>query len=296
MDIRHLQYVTEIARRRSFTRAAESLHITQPTISKMIKNLESELNAELFVRDGKRLRLTDAGETILRHAGPILQGFERLQAELDDLTYLNKGSIRIGLPPMAGANFFPDVFKRFQSRYPGIAIKIAEDGARKTVERLGNGELDAGVVLAPIAEDVFESFPLSDDRMKVILHPSHAMAGRDEIGLAELAAESFILFNNDFALHDRIVEACASRGFAPRIVHESAQWDFIGEMVGAELGIAMLPGTVCRQLSPDKVRAIPLADPVIPWRLAMAWRREGYLSRAAREWIAFTRSAFGAGD
>lgn len=292
MDIRHLQCITEIVRLSSFTKAAEALHVTQPTISKMIKGLENELNVEIFVRDGKQVKLTDAGEAIVRHAGPILQLFDGLLTEINDLTYLNKGSVRIGIPPMTGASFFPPVLKQFQERYPGIGIRMFEDGAVKIKEDLAEGTLDVGVVLQPIDAGAFDSFPIVRDRLKVVLPPAHKLAGRRQIELAELENEPFILFDDDFALHERILAECRAIGFEPRIAYESSQWDFIGEMAGAGLGVAMLPDTVCRSLSPERARSVPLVNPIIPWEPVMAWRREGYLSLAAREWIRFTRELF----
>ncbi len=119
MELRHLQYIAEIVRCNNFTRAAENLNVTQPTISKMIQNLEKELNADIFVRSGRQIQLTDVGEAILQHSGPILQMFESLKTEINDLTFLNKGSIRIGLPPMAGSSFFPDVIKKIPGSLPG---------------------------------------------------------------------------------------------------------------------------------------------------------------------------------
>ncbi|MCQ6560267.1 LysR family transcriptional regulator [Paenibacillus mendelii] len=292
MEIRHLQYIAEIVRRNSFTKAAEALHITQPTISKMIKNLENELNLELFIRDGKQIKLTDAGKAIHSYAGPILQLFDHLQAEINDLTYLKKGNVRVGLPPMAGSRFFPGVIKSFQDRYPGIALTLVEDGARKVEESVAEGILDVGVVLWPVDEELFDSFPLVEDRLKVILHPSHRLASQQQLTLAELAEERFILFNSEFALHSRIIKECISSGFDPHIVYESSQWDFIGEMVAENLGIAMLPSRICDALDPKKVRSIPLVQPIIPWRLIMVWKREGYLSLATRQWISFTREKF----
>ncbi|MGE5702603.1 MAG: LysR family transcriptional regulator [Clostridia bacterium] len=292
MEIRHLQCIAEIVRHNSFTKAAEALHLTQPTISKMIKNLENELNIEVFAREGKHVKLTDAGQAILAYAGPILQMFDSLMTELNDLTYLHKGSIRLGLPPMAGSSLFPHVIKKFQERYPGIAIEMVEDGAKKIEESIANGSLDVGAVLWPIDQSVFDMVPLVDDRLRLVMHPAHRLAQREQVELAELAHERFILFRSDFALHDRIINECRAVGFEPDIVYKSSQWDLIREMVGADLGIAMLPDTICRSLDPQKAKAVPLINPVIPWRIVLAWRREGYLSLAAREWISFIKTIF----
>ncbi|NIK76802.1 DNA-binding transcriptional LysR family regulator [Paenibacillus castaneae] len=292
MDIHHLQHVSEIARHNSFTKAAEALHITQPTISKSIKNLENELNVSLFVRHGNQIKLTEAGEAIVKYAAPILQLFDQLSSELNDLTYLNTGSIRIGLPPMAGPSFFPGVIKAFQERYPGITVKLVENGARTIKEYIEDGSLEVGVVLLPVDSQIFDSFPIVEDRLNVILPLSHSLAERQWIELDELSEEPFILFSSEFALHHRILNECRAAGFEPRVVYESSQWDFIGEMVGAGLGIAMLPDTICRSLDSGKVKAVPLINPFIPWQLAIAWKREGYLPIAAKEWIAFTREMF----
>lgn len=293
MDIHHLQQISQIMQFKSFTKAAEALHITQPSISKSIKNLENELTAEIFVREGKQIKLTDAGETIMKYATPILHMYDQLVAELHDLTYLDTGNIRIGMPPMAGPSFFPSVIKAFQEQYPGITVKLVEEGARTIKDYIAEGSLEVGVVLLPIESEIFDYFPIIEERLKVIMPLAHPLAQRQRIELDELADDRFILFSSGFALHDRIIHECRVTGFEPRVVYESSQWDFIGEMVGAGLGIAMLPDTICRSLDPSKVRAVPLTNPIIPWQLAIAWKKEGYLPRAAKEWITFTRDMFG---
>jgi DNA-binding transcriptional LysR family regulator len=289
MDIRQLQYVWEVVRYKSFTKAAEALHITQPTISKMIRNLENELGTDVFVRNGKRVELTDAGQVIYSRAQHILHSFENLSSELNDLTHLKNGRIRIGLPPMVGANFFPTVMSQFRKQYPGIILQMVEDGSKKIEAGVGDGTLDVGVVLLPIAEEQFDYFSFVDKILKLVVHPTHRLAEREQVALSELAQESFISFREDFTLHDRIITECLRAGFQPNVLYESSQWDFISELVAANLGIAMLPETICATLDPHRVSTISLVDPVIPWQLAMIWRKEGYLSFAAREWIRFTR-------
>ena len=113
MEIRNLEYFLEVARTKSFTKAAQNLFITQPTISRMIKNLEDELEVELFERLGKGAELTDAGQTILFQAQNIVTSVRSLSGDLSDVMQLKKGQINIGLPLMIGANFFPRVVGEF---------------------------------------------------------------------------------------------------------------------------------------------------------------------------------------
>ena len=102
MDIRTLRYFVEVVRQQSFTRAAEKLFVTQPTISKMLKNLEDELNCTLLIRDGRKLLLTDTGRVVFERGQAILGEFSQLESELSDINHLHKGVLRLGIPPMVG--------------------------------------------------------------------------------------------------------------------------------------------------------------------------------------------------
>ncbi|WP_217597708.1 LysR family transcriptional regulator [Cohnella sp. GbtcB17] len=292
MDIRHLEAVAEIAKWGSFTRAADALHIAQPTLSKMVIQLEEELGVPLFSREGKRPKPTEAGEAVLRYGEPILAQMGALRRELTDLAELRQGTLRLGLPPMAGSNFFPGVVGEYKRRYPGVAIRLSEAGANRLDEDLRAGLLDVGVLLTPTDDAFYDSFTVIDDRLKVALPAGHRLAERPALALAELAEEPFVLFRADFALHGRIMAACETAGYKPNTVAESSQWDFIGQMVGEGLGIALLPATICAQLRPERVQTVELAPPGLPWQLDMAWRREGYLPLAAKAWIALARELF----
>lgn len=289
MDIRHLKYFMEVVRCRSFTKAAESLHITQPTISKMVKSIEDELGVVLLNRSGKHVEPTDAGLAIMNQAQLIVNSFDSLSSDLADIVQLKKGKIRAGLPPMAGASFFPKVIGEFRRLYPNIRIELIEDGAKKIEKGIESGSLDIGVVVMPTSDELFHSFAIVRENLMLVVHPGHRLAELSSVPLGELKEEPFILFRNDFALHDRIPAACIRAGFQPNVVFESSQWDFISEMVAADLGIAMLPETVCRNLDSRRIAVVPLEPPGIPWHLAMIWRKDAYMSYALREWVRFAQ-------
>ncbi|UQZ33943.1 LysR family transcriptional regulator [Paenibacillus sp. PK3_47] len=293
MDIRQLQYFVQVARMNSFSKAAESLYITQPTISKMIRNLEEELGAALFYREGKSIRLTDAGEILLSKAQNIVESFASLSSELDSLRNLQRGHIRIGLPPMVGASFFPAVIGEFHRRYPEVTIRLHEDGSKKVEDDVESGLLDIGAIVLPVSTDKFHCFTFVEERLELLVPASHRLAVAESVVLKELEEEEFVLFREDFALHDRIITECIKAGFQPKVVYESSQWDLISQMVGAGMGIALLPQTICRDIDRSRIAVIPLTEPVIPWQLGMIWRRDRYLSFAAREWISFAMSVLG---
>jgi DNA-binding transcriptional LysR family regulator len=288
LDIKHLQYFIEVANFNSFSRAADHLFITQPTISKMIKNLETELGVALFDRSRKQLILTDAGRIILEQAKLIDKAFKNLETELDNLTGLKKGHIRIGLPPIFDAHYFLKIVGSFHEKYPGITFQLVEDGSKKIEEDVGNNLLDVGVIVLPTKNDIFDYFSFMEEDLKLILHISHPLAEREEVNLADLANESLILFNKDFVLNDRIIYSCNSVGFNPHIISESSQRSFIEEMVASKFGVSLLPESVCQNLNKN-VKSVKIVNPSISWNLAIIWGKNQYFSYAAKEWLQFTK-------
>ena len=198
MDIRHLEYFLEVARNQSFTKVAEKLYITRPTISKTIRNMEDEWGVTLFYRQGKRIELTDAGHIMYQQAQQMVDSFQRVSAELEDLMNLKRGHLRIGLPPMVGSSFFPEVIGQFHREYPKITIQLIEDGAKKVEADVEGGQTDIGVAVPPVNEDVFHYYSFVKEKLNLLVHPSHQLAGRDHVHLNELADEAFVLFREDF--------------------------------------------------------------------------------------------------
>jgi len=293
MDIRHLTYFIEVAYHRSFTKAAQALHITQPSISKMIKLLEEELDVILFYRSAKQIELTDAGKALLYQSQQIVNSFQNLTTDLADVINSKKGAITIGLPPMIGSRFFPQVISDFIRTHPQISLTLLEVGSEKVQVGIDDGSLDIGVVMLPIDETIFEVFPIVNEPMMLLIHPDHILAKQSIITFNQLKDENFILFRKSFTLHDRIIAKCIESGFTPNIVFKSSHWDFIAEMVAIDLGIALLPRVICNDLDQKRIKIISIAEPMIHWKLGVIWKKDRYLSFAAKEWLTFTSKHFG---
>ncbi len=294
MDIRHLEYFAAVAKELSFTKASQILHISQPTISKMIKSLEEELGATLFYRSPK-IELTDAGKALFRQAQNILTSFENIASELADVMTMKKGSIRIGLPPIIGASFFPQIIGEFKEIYPNVDIQIIEVGSKKIETGVEEGTLDIGIVCTlPVKKDVFDMFSFIKSPLMVIVHPQHKLATKELVSFKELENQTFVLYREDFSLHDIIIKRCIEQGgFQPKVICESSQRDFMVEMVAAKLGIAFLPKKICSELDSERIRSVALEKPHIYLHLAMIWKKDRYISFAAKEWLKFTSSKYG---
>lgn len=291
MDLRNLRYILEVVKLQNVTKAAEQLHVTQPTLSKIIKNLEDELGVILFDRSGKSIKLTDTGTVAVKHFHTMIKAIEELHVDLDEVANLKIGKLVIGLPPVISSVFFPRIVATFQKHYPRIEFQIIEEGAKKIEQLLREGTLDLGFVVAPVNEELFETIPLIQQKLGLVVHKLHRLAERDQVSIRELGEEKFIVFPKEYAVREHLVKACRLEGFEPQIVYESSQWDLQAEMVAENLGITIMPEAVCKKIANQHVRVISLEDPILPWHLLMIWRKDEYLSYAMREFAKFVQEA-----
>lgn len=284
MDIRTLRYFVEVVRQQSFTRAAERLFVTQPTISKMLKNLEDELNCTLLIRDGRKLLLTDTGRVVYERGLAILTEFRQLETELGDINHLNKGVLRLGIPPMVGM-LMAGPINLFSQRYPGVELKIAEFGGLTVQQAVSNGELDLAMTALPVEEESgLATLPLFSHAMCVLVPRSGSWLEREVVTPEELAGHPLLIYNEDFALSRQLMLLFQQHGVKPRIAVRSGQWDFLAAMVQAGVGIAILPEPVCQRLDKETLRWLPLQSD-LRWELGMIWREGVYLSRSAQAWL-----------
>jgi DNA-binding transcriptional LysR family regulator len=290
MDIRHLKYFIEVARHKSFTRAAETLHVSQSAISKMVKDLEQELGLFLFNRSSKYIKLTDTGETFLRHTQDVVALFDNLILEVESAAKLDRGKITIGLPPITGSTRFAQLLGEFKKKFPDIDIALFEYGS-KTIEReILNGSIDIGVICNLPDSSAYHAFTLANDPLWVIASSENPLSRLDEVTLAALRDEQFVMYREDFTLHQKIVNGCLAAGFQPQIIFETSQRELMTQIVATNLGVALLPSKTCAELDSKFITAIPLRRPQLHHQMSIIWKRERHLNRAAHVWIEFAQA------
>ncbi len=289
IDIHHLRYFVAVANLLSFTLAAESLHVTQPTISKMIQDLEREYEVKLFDRGGKKIELTDAGRALWHEANRVLEALQGIEHALQDIRELEFGTLRVGIPPMTGTTYFSEILAAYHKQYPHIELQITEVGAKAVERAVMEGTLDAGIVVEPLFSVELDSLAVFTENLSLVLPATHPMLERVEIRLTDLKDESWVMFREDFILHDRILEACQHAGFLPKMVCKSSQWDFIAKMVESHLGIAILPTSVKQMLKGHDLRFVPIQDFHLKWNLGLVWRQQSYLPFSLRKLLKLTR-------
>src|SRR5258708_900915 len=172
-----LAYFEAVSRHLHFPRAAEELHVAQPSVSQQIRKLETELGSPLFHRMKRQVALTEAGKTFLPHVKAVLQRLEEARLEVQELSGLRKGALAVGAPPSVGTHLLPRALAAFSQRHPGISLTFREAGSRTLITLLENGELDLAVVIQPIRHPALETLPLHEEELLLAVPRQHPLAG-----------------------------------------------------------------------------------------------------------------------
>lgn len=283
MELRDLKAFMAVVEHGSFTKAASESFVSQPSLSKSIKKLEETLRVELLNRSTRHVELTDAGSIVYKQGQKIMGSVMELHILLDDLLNIQTGAIKLGIPPLIGTLFFPDIARNFHMLYPKVRLELVERGAKMIGTLVENGEVDIGIVVLPTDERKFSVQPFVEDQFFVFINDSHPLALKKFIQLEDLKNETFIIFTEEFTLHDYVINTCNTAGFTPIIGYKSSQWDLIVELVSSNLGITLLPYSIAAKQTNNNVKIIPLKDFDMPWRLGVITKKNSYQSFALKQ-------------
>jgi DNA-binding transcriptional LysR family regulator len=282
LDVRRLRVLREVAQTGSFSAAAENLAFTQPAISRQIATLEQEAGTRLVERNARGIRLTPAGELLVGHADVILDRLHMARTQLEALTDLTGGRLRIGAFPTANAALVPMAIAAFATAHPAVELRLEEDISRALLGRLVAGDIELAVVSDhetandPPADVRIE--PLMEDPLYVAFSRDHPLAHAPGLTMADLAGETWIE-GRDPTCAMPLQAAAYAAGFEPRIAFESAQWLGKQGLVAAGVGITLIPSLALATVSEEIVlRAID--DPLLRRTVSIATLCCGYSSPA----------------
>ncbi|WP_354643786.1 LysR family transcriptional regulator [Kitasatospora camelliae] len=279
MQFQQLRYFAAVAETGHFTRAAESCHVAQPSLSQQIRSLERELGAELFHRGRGSTTLTDAGEALLPLARRILADTESARRAVQETVQLRRGRVRFGAPPSLCVSLVPDVLREYRTGYPGVELVLQEDGSRDLVRSLRAGELDLALVITPRAREapaLAVTELLHEELVLVTAEPLRRRRARIE----DLRERRLVMFREGYDVRETTLAACRAAGFEPRYAVEGGEMDAVVGLVRAGLGAAVLPGMVAAR---SGLAVTPFAAPGLGRTIAVAHGGELPLSRAAAE-------------
>jgi DNA-binding transcriptional LysR family regulator len=290
MELKNLRAFVEVVRQNGFTAAGKVLNATQSAVSKAVRALEDEIGAPLLDRQAAKPRLTPIGEAVFARALRLLAERDDLLAEIAELRGLKRGVLRLGLPPVGSGILFAPLFARFRKTYPGIDIRLVEQGSARLEEILRLGEIDFAASLLPVDED-FEWREVRRDPLMTLVASGSPLAARKKVAIEDLRDTPLILFESGFAQNRVIINACHRAGFEPTVAARSGQIDFIVELAAAGVGAAFLPRLLVESHARRGMASLMLDEPDVDWRLALVWRKGAYLSDAARAWQALAMAS-----
>ena len=269
MELRHLRYFSALAGSLNFTRAAERLHVTQSTLSHQIKQLEDELGTQLVDRSGKRVALTEAGETFLHHTTLALQEIDRGLGALREDSQETAGELRIGSTPTFNMGFIPDCIASFHQRYPRYKVVVEELAANVIAARLQQGLLDLGIAYRPSLPGSLQFEPLYNEEMVLAVSESHPLARRKRVRMVELHRLPMVLLPGSFATRQMLDECLRSCGAEPHVVVEmNALAPIIGLVAKTQLASIIAANAVPAD---SGVRLVRLESPTPSRTPGMLW-------------------------
>ncbi|MDQ8045605.1 MAG: LysR family transcriptional regulator [Patulibacter sp.] len=269
LDVRRLRVLREVAAHGSFSAAAEALAYTQSAVSQQISALEKEAGTRLVDRGARGVTLTEAGRALVSHADAILGRLADAEAELDAISGLRRGRLRLATFATAGATVVPKAVVEFRKRYPGVELSIAPGEPPDNISALRCGDADVAIVVdAPndriAPEPEFETVHLLDDPMSLMLPADHPLAANEAVDLADLAEDEWILGSTERCPDARIlIRTCREAGFEPRIAFQSDDHLAVQGFVASGFGVSFIPDLALVAVRDDVVvRSIIGASPV----------------------------------
>ncbi|MFG2123889.1 transcriptional regulator CynR [Streptomyces sp. NPDC048710] len=288
LELRHLRYLLAVAEHGNFTRAAEELHISQPTLSQQIKQLERALDVQLLDRTGRTVRLTDAGAVYADHAQRALRDLAAAERAIHDVQDLSRGHLRLGVTPTFTAYLVGPLITELHTHHPGIGLTMTETTQDRIEAALLADELDLGIAFTGPHLPGITATPLFTETLSLVAATQHNRTPPEPLGVRALQESQLALLSGDFATRGHIDAYLADHRVAPRIAVEANSIQALTEIVQRTTLATVLPDAITHDH--PHLTPIPL-DPPLPTRTVALLRREGaYRSAAGRAFTQLTRS------
>lgn len=294
IKLRQLEYFLAIAETLHFSKAAEKLFVTQPTLSHQLAELESHLGKALFDRSGKHIRLTQEGQVFHAYAKRTVDELAAGCAALEELDALQRGHLAIGASQSFTRKLLPPVVAGFMRAYPHVRLTVTEMMAPMIEEKLAAGDLHLGVAFVPARLDETAVEPLFTERLMLVVGAAHRLAGRKRVRLADLAREPLVLMTRDYYTRALVEQYFDQRGLVPNIVCETNALGLMMDLAAASQVATLLPEST---IDPSaRVAVIPVYEPV-PIRVsALLWSKRHHRTTAATTFAGLLRQRLHAAE
>jgi DNA-binding transcriptional LysR family regulator len=285
MDFDQLETFLEVARHASFSRAAERRFRTQPAISSQIRALEEEVGAKLFDRSGGKVALTGAGKIFQQYAEQTLEARKTMMVTVAEMERVPRGEIVVGANEGTCLHILPEVFAEFRKLYPEVGVQISRLERAKILESIIDNSVDFGVVSAPVDDKRLTVVAIHRDELVIIVPPNHPLSPAKKATIADVAQFPLLLPKLG-RTRDSLEDLFHERGLKPKIAMELDSSELLKRFVAADVGVGFIArSNVIEDVKARALAAIPISDCSIRRDLALVFRKDKALSRAAVAFI-----------
>lgn len=284
MDLHKLKIFHLVVNAGGFTNASRELYLSQSTVSHHIKQLEDELGCQLFLRVGKRVVATDAGELLREHCEKIFQDVKNAEMSIRELAGLQRGTVRFGTGSTTLIYQLPPVLEMYQARYPNIELIVVSDITDVILRDVQSQKLDLGLVMLPVEEKGLQVEPLCDEELKVAIPARYPLARKRMLTVRDVTQLRFILYERKTVMRRLIDNFFAELGVNPQIAMVMENIEAIKSLIGAGLGASVLPiHAVGNEAADRKVRLMRVQQHPLHRQLGLVTLKSGYVPNAVRE-------------
>jgi LysR family transcriptional activator of glutamate synthase operon len=281
MQTQDLRWFLTVAEREHLTAAAEQLGVPQPTLSRALKRVEDEFGARLFEREPRGLRLNPLGRIVLEAARSAEQSLAQAREQLQRTIDPQAGLVRLAFLHSVSTSVLPELLGRFREHASRVRFELRQEASPSIVDDLRTGDAELAIIGSRPAEQDLGWCLLERQRLRLAVPPGHTVAGRRRVRLEEAAAERFVAVQPPLEFRTLTDRLCRTAGFSPEIAFESSDLGTIEGLVGAGLGVAVLPIHSGQRVDSPAV-SVPLADRGARRNIGLVWRTDVELSPAAR--------------
>ena len=293
MELDQVTAFLEVARQRSFSRAAEKLYRTQPAISAQIRALEQELGQKLFDRSGRKIFLTPAGDVLYEYGEKLVALHRETLQRVLEVQDAVAGKLVVGANEATCLYVLPQVFAGFKRKYPQVGISIYRNFSHKILQKMGENQVDIGIVTLPVTQNNLKVMPIFEDELQVVVPAKHPLAKRAAVKIEDLVPEPLIFPKGGHTreLLDKIFRKYQQQ---LHISMELASVESIKKFVGAGLGISLLSRTYAEMETKSGIlKLVPLHGMKLVRRLGLVYRTDHHVSRAVQAFVDVAASVHG---
>lgn len=273
MNSKDLSSFLQICKEKSITKAAKILFITPQGLSKIVKNLETELNVPLFYRQSTGITLTEYGKVLEQRATHIAECLDDVQTEFNRMIAVEKGEIKFASAYGILNSLSPECIFEFRRLYPNIVLKYYEYPDAQVDNLVLKGEVDLGLAVEPIDEDEFNKFSVCSHKLYLLVNKKNPLSKKTSIEFKDLINEQFILEGNDFKLYHNFFKKCKEAGFTPNIIFETSGLSLCHKLVKQNKGISISVDYAVQDIKYENVVAIPFFELDFLWDICIITKK-----------------------